>query len=715
LVAPKPFPLLNREISRLDYNSRVLARAEDPNVPLLERLRFLTYCSRNLDEFFMIRVGSTRDLIDARITERTADGLTPGEQLDAIRDRARQLLDKMYRCLVDDLLPALRQHGITVESFADLSADEKTTLRAWFQREVHPVLTPLAIDPSHPFPFVANQSLTLIAVVESARGAETVMLLKIPPTLPRFVPALPKTSRFVALGSIISANLDFFFPGFTVKQTFLFRVIRNSELAIEDDEVRDLRDSVEAELRRRDRKQVVCLEVEQNANDDLVQLLVEGTRTSADDVYRVRGLLKMRDLEEICGRVKRADLSYTEFNPRLPKRLASSEDIFSIIAKGDVLLHRPYESFTAVVELLHAAATDANVVAIKQALYQTDAHSPVLEKLALAAANGKQVTVIIELQARFEERKNIAWAQRLQDVGVQVVYGLVGLQTHAKMTVIVRAEGETLRHYVHASTGNYNAEIACSYTDLDLLTADETFGREASQLFNVVTGYSVRTLMEVFENPGDRPRWQNFVVAPFDYHRWLLEKIRAEADNARAGKAAGITAKLNSLVDPQVIQALYEASTAGVKIDLIVRSMCCLVPGVAGVSENIRVTSIVDRFLEHSRIIRFENAGNPQLFLSSGDWMPRNFQRRVEATFPLLDATTKETATQILQITLGDTASSWELGAGGSWTRRGGPEGIASQKAFIDIARAESLGVGSYEETLLQAAKFRRRAKKKRR
>ncbi len=705
-------PLLNREISRLDYNRRVLARASDPSVPLAERLRFLTYCSRNLDEFFMVRVGSTRDLIDAGITERTPDGLTPSEQMTAMQKQSRELLDELHRSLAE-LIPRLREAGIVIDSFPDLSPEEQEPLREWFRSEVMPMLTPLAIDPGHPFPFVANLSLNLVVTVESSRSGETMILLKIPPLLPRFV-SIGKGNRFVPIGSIVAANLHTLFPALKVSRAFLFRVIRNSELSIDDDEVQDLRASVETELRRRDRKQVVCVELDARADEASTRALVEGTRARYEDVYRVSGILKVGDLVEICDHVKDPALTYPEFSPRLPKRLASPEDIFSIIRAGDVLLHRPYESFTAVVELLHAAATDPNVLAIKAALYQTDEKSPIVEKLALAAANGKQVTVIVELQARFEEKKNIAWAQRLQDTGVQVVYGLMGVQTHAKLAVIVRNEGGTLRHYVHVSTGNYNAEAARSYTDLDLLTANDAFGLDASQLINVVTGYNTKSLLEVFENPGERPRWKYFVLAPFGYHRWLLDRIEAEAKNAAAGKPASITAKLNSLVEPQIIQALYNASTAGVKIDLIVRSMCCLVPGIPGVSENIRVISIVDRFLEHSRIIRFENGGKPELFLSSGDWMPRNFQRRIELTWPVLDRSVAEYLTQILLITLGDTAASWELRSDSTWQRRGDHTGIASQKAFIDIARSESFALGSYEQTLQQTQKFRRKAGKRR-
>ena len=691
----KPLPLLNRELSRLDYNGRVLEKARERDVPLIERLRFLTYCSRNLDEFFMVRVGATRDLIDAGISERSPDGLLPSEQMAAMRQRTRELLDTMYECLNGELLPELRKEGIIVESFRELSPDEQVPLTKFFNESVAPVLTPLAIDPGHPFPFVANLALNIAVTVESGRGEHTV-LFKIPPSLDRFIRVADH--RFVPIGSLIVAHLDHFFPALKVRDAVLFRAIRNSELSIDRDEVEDLRDSVEAELRRRERKQVVCLEIDHRANDDTVRLLTEGTRVRPEDVYRVPGFLKINDLSAVADAVDR--LTYPEFNPRLPARLASAADIFSIIRERDVLLHRPYDSFTAIIELLHASATDPAVVAIKQTVYQTDEDSPVIDKLVLAALNGKQVTVVIELQARFEEKRNIAMAARLQEAGAQVVYGLVGIQAHAKLCVVIRSEDDALRHYVHLSTGNYNVDTARAYTDLDLLTAHEDLGRDASQLINMLTGFSAASLAS------GKPQWKHFIVAPFDLHRALIAKIEREAKHAKDGKPARIAAKVNSLVDPPVIDALYRAADAGVKIDLIVRGICSLVPG-----GNIRVMSIVDRYLEHSRIVRFENGGNAEVYLSSGDWMPRNFTRRVEVMFPLLDPVVIERATQILEITLQDGASSWDLQPDGIWTRRRG--GVSSQQRFIEIARAEAVQLGDYDDSIEQAPRIRRRAKRK--
>ncbi|MGZ7032651.1 MAG: polyphosphate kinase 1, partial [Thermoanaerobaculia bacterium] len=472
-------PLLNREISRLDYNRRILAKAEDETVPVLERLRFLTYCSQNLDEFFMVRAGAARDRIDAGLSEMTADGLSPAQQMDVIRARARALLGEMYRCLNDRLIPALAREKIAIVGFRDVAEPDRERLSRHFTSKVSPLLTPLAIDPSHPFPFIANRALNIGVIVESERSGEHIVLVKVPPLLDRLI-GLSDGRSFVPIGSLIVAHLPQFFPNLRVRSAALFRVIRNSELSIDEEEIQDLREALEAELRRRDRKQVICLEIDERAEPALVEALMSGTRTGREDVYPAAGFLKLDDLAEICDRVRVPDLFYPPFNPRLPQRLASQSDIFTVIRDGDVLLHRPYDSFTAVVEVLHAAAIDPAVVAIKQTLYQTSEDSPIVDQLVTAALNGKQVTVVIELQTRFEERRNIALARRLQDAGAQVVYGVVGLETHAKVCLVVRSEDRRLRGYVHLSTGNYNPDTARAYTDLDLLTCNETIAADAT-------------------------------------------------------------------------------------------------------------------------------------------------------------------------------------------------------------------------------------------
>ncbi len=703
-------PLLNRELSRLDYNRRVLAKAEQDDVPLLERLRFLAYASQNLDEFFMVRAGTIRDRIDAGIDEPTVDGLTPQEQMEAIRERARTIVSDMYTMLNGRILPALHAEGVILEHFRDLGPGEQARMRELFATDIAPMLTPLAIDPGHPFPFVSN--LTLFVAARFASGAgEHFVLVKVPPTLPAFFRLSDR--RFLPIGSLILANIATLVPTQEFRGAVLFRLVRNTELSIDEEDVHDLRASVESELRRRERKQVVYLEIDARADESLLRLIMEGTRTAAADVYRVPGFLQPSDFLDFCDRVTERAMRYPAFNPRMPRRLATNDDIFTVIRGGDVLLHRPYDSFAAVIELLHAAAVDPGVLAIKQTLYQTDEHSPVVEKLVMAALNGKQVSVVIELQARFEESRNIGWANRLHDAGVQVVYGIVGLECHAKISLIVRQESDGLRRYVHLSTGNYNVDAARVYTDLDLLTCTPAVTEDAARLFNLVTGYSAQSLADVMQSRS-QPRWNHFVVAPIDYERWLLESIGREIRHARAGKPARIRAKVNSLVEPRVIARLYEASQAGVDVELVVRSICCLVPGLPGVSDRIRVVSVIDRFLEHSRIFEFANSGSAEVYLSSGDWMPRNFQRRIEATFPLLDDTARRRASSILDAGLRDDVSGWTLQSDGSWLRRTAAEGsISSQEAFIREARQDAVSVGSYEETILSADPIRQRMRKK--
>jgi len=705
-----PIPFFNRELSRLDYNRRVLAKAEDETVPLLERLRFLAYCSRNLDEFFMVRAGTVRDRIDAGIDAPTFDGLSPVEQMNAIRRRASAIVGEMYGLLRQRLLPALRTQGVIIEHFRDLADEEQTRMRAMFEQEIAPVLTPLAVDPGHPFPFVGNMILFIAARFSSGAGTQFV-LTRVPSSLPAFIRL--DENRFLPIGSLIIANLSVLVPAIQLEDAVLFRLVRNTELSIDEDDVEDLRISVEAELRRRERKQVVYLEIDARADEELLQLIVNGTRTRPDDVYRVDGFLQASDLLEVCEMISDPALHYAAFNPRLPRRLVTTDDIFTVVRNGDLLLHRPYDSFAAVIELLHAAAIDPQVSAIKQILYQTDEHSPVVEKLVMAAMNGKQVSVVIELQARFEEARNIAWATRLQDAGVQVVYGIVGLECHAKVCLIVRREGAAFQRYVHLSTGNYNADTAQAYTDLDLLTCDPALTRDAAHLLNVVMGFSARALSDVVQ-ANVQPQWSQFIVGPFDYQRWLFEMIDREMQHARAGRPARIRAKLNSLTEPHVIERLCAASEAGVEIDLLVRSICCLVPGVEGVSSRIRVFSIIDRYLEHSRIFEFANGGDSDVYLSSGDWMTRNFVRRIELTFPLRSPELKRRTSAILDAALADTVSSWKLNADGSWIRRiHEKDAIASQERFILESRQVSVSVGGYEESIDAADGLRRRARRR--
>jgi polyphosphate kinase len=719
-VAPaaKPsrnIPLFNREFSWLEFNRRVLAEAENPSVPLLERLKFLSIAAANLDEFFMVRVSGVRDLMIASIMERTADGLTPKQQLKGIRERAGRLLLDLYACLKKEVMPELKRHNFRIDAVDDLSKRERTLLRDHFRRNLAPILTPLAIDPGHPFPFLSNLTLNLAVKLGSSRGEQHIVFIKVPPQIPRFVPVPDADTRFVALEDLIAAHAGEFFPGLEVERVTPFRVIRNSDLSIREDEVEDLLKSVESELQRRDRKEVVWIEVGAGAEEELIDLLITQTRSAREDVFVCPGLLKVSDLMQIYTGVRKASLKDEPFNPRIPSQLASSEDIFSIVRTGDIMLHRPYDSFTAVVEFVQAAAEDPDVLAIKITLYRVDANSPILQALAQAAIRGKQVTAIVELQARFDEKRNIAWAKQLEEAGVQVVYGLVGIKTHCKICLIVRREPEGLRGYVHLSTGNYNATTGRLYTDLDLFTCEEAFADDAAQMMNLLTGFSISTVQQIFDGQVPELVWKRLIVAPMDYRRWVIDSIEREIRHQKEGKPAGITAKMNSLVDPAVIEALYRASQAGVKIDLIVRGICCLVPGVEGLSDRISVTAVIDRFLEHSRVFLFRNGGDTEAWLSSGDWMPRNFIRRFEVTYPILDPALKtRLQKQILQTHLEDNVKAWKLNSDGTYTLRtpSGNKAVRSQDKFIDFARKEAVRLAPYDEILTMAGSARRKAKK---
>jgi polyphosphate kinase len=674
-------PLFNRELSWLEFNRRVLAEAESADVPLLERAKFLGITATNLDEFLMVRVGGIRRLIENGIRERSMDGLTPKQQLKTIRERVKALQRDMYRVL-DALLPQLEGARIRIVRASSLTKKQQAAMAEELHARVAPILTPLAVDPGHPLPFLASGSLNL--AVRLASGVETyTAFIRIPKSLPRFVEVSPK--RFLPVEELIRLHATYFFPGLDVHEVVPFRVMRNADIALREDEVQDLLKSVETELRMRERKEVVWMEVAKSASDEMLALLQRELDVAREDVFLTPGLPKLGDLMELYGRVDGGALKNEPFNPRIPAELSTREDLFSIIRAGDVLLHRPYDSYAAVVELVQSAADDPDVVAIKQTLYRTEQGSVVVEALARAAEKGKQVAAIVELQARFDEERNIAWARRLEEAGVQVVYGLVGIKTHSKICLVIRREGGELRRYVHLSTGNYNAKTARLYTDIDLLTADAEIAEDAAQLMNLVTGYSAETAQEMFANHSRDWRWRKLIPAPMEYHAWTLRMIEREIRHAREKRPAQIIAKMNSLVEVAVIEALYRAADAGVKIDLIVRGICCLVP-----RENIRVVSIVDRFLEHSRIFLFRNGGATEVYAASGDWMPRNFFRRIEVTWPIAAPHLRDRIElQILGTCLADDAKAWRLQPDGSYRRR--KRGlIRSQQRFIEIARASS-------------------------
>ena len=672
-------PLFNRELSWLEFNRRVLAEAESADVPLVERAKFLAITAANLDEFLMVRVGGIRRLIDNGIRERSMDGLTPKQQLKAIRERVKALQRDMYRVLAT-LVPRLDRAGVRIVGAKSLTKKQQALVAEEFHARVAPILTPLAFDPGHPLPFLASGSLNL--AVTLASGVETyTAFLRIPKSLPRFVALAPK--RFLPVEELIRLHAASLFPGLEVREVVPFRVLRNADIALREDEVQDLLKSVESELRMRERKEVVWMEVAKSTSDEMLALLQRELDVAREDVFLTPALPKLGDLMEIHGRVDK--LKDDPFSPRIPAELATRDDIFATIRAGDVLLHRPYDSYAAVVEFVESAADDPDVIAIKQTLYRTEPGSVVVEALARAAEKGKQVAAIVELQARFDEERNIAWARHLEEAGVQVVYGLVGIKTHSKICLVIRREGGELRRYVHLSTGNYNAKTARLYTDVDLLTANPQIADDAAQLLNLITGYSAESAQEIFTNHTREWLWRKLVVAPMEYHAWTLRMIERETKHAKERKPAQIIAKMNSLVDPLVIEALYRAAGAGVKIDLIVRGICCLVP-----RENIRVTSIIDRFLEHSRIFLFRNGGATEVYAASGDWMPRNFFRRIEVTWPIVSPQLRDRIElQILGTSLADDAKSWRLQADGTYRRRKG-RGIRGQQRFIDLARVSS-------------------------
>ncbi|HVS30808.1 MAG TPA: polyphosphate kinase 1 [Thermoanaerobaculia bacterium] len=714
-VPAEPVRLFNREFSWIEFNRRVLAEALDPTVPLLERVKFLSIASGNLDEFLMVRVGAIRELLEAGVQDRSPDGLTPKQQLKGIRERVKAQLVEMYRCL-ETIVPELQKAGISIESFTELSKKEQAALTEHFEKYIAPILTPLAVDPGHPFPFLASRALTIAAALETDRGESHVALMKVPPLLSRFIQVPDGGARFVPVESLIEQHLSRFFPGLVIRRVIPFRVIRNVDSMLQEDEVQDLLKSVESELRRRERKEVVWIEVAAGADESMLSLLSTALRVTQDDVFFTTSLPKLSDLMELYRNVGKPSLKEPGFNPRIPPQLASSDDLFAIIRDGDVLLHRPYDSFTPIVEFVQTAAEDPEVLAIKQTLYRTDTGSAIIDALVKAAQRGKQVTAIVELQARFDESKNIAWARRLEEAGVQVVYGLVGIKTHSKICMVIRREGTELRRYVHLSTGNYNAVTARIYTDIDLFTVEPAFGDDASQFMNLLTGYSIATIQDIFDKQVPGWSWKQIVVAPMDYHEWALRMIDRETRAVKDGKPGHIIAKMNALVDPTVIEALYKASQAGVRIDLIVRGTCCLVPGVSGLSDNIKVTSIIDRFLEHSRILLFRSGGATEVYVASGDWMPRNFFRRIELCFPILSEKLRvRIEEQILKICLADNVKAWRLQPDGTYKKRSNNDPpLRSQEKFIETARAEAVRLGPYEETISKPAAFRKKAKRHR-
>jgi polyphosphate kinase len=681
----------NRELSWLAFNRRVLEQAQSDNHRLLERVKFLAIVSSNLDEFFEIRVAGIIQQVQSGVTEPSVDGLGPKESLRRIHSVVGSLVEEQYACWHQHLLPALAAEGILFKTAAELTAAELNWVRAYFHEQVFPVLTPLALDQSHPFPHLGNKTLNVIVSLDNPETTEherLAAILPVPRILPRLVPIDPEgpgqPQRFVFLSEIIKLCAGEFFPGYRVNGAHAFRVTRNSDLYIDEEEAENLLKKIEEELRNQRRGEAVRLEIEEGVDDSIFTTLCNHLDLSHEYVFRLNGplnLLRLMSLDEL----DRPDLKYPPFTPVNVSPLREPGQIFETLRAQDVLLHHPYDSFQPVVDLIEQAARDPLVFAIKQTLYRTSGDSPFVKALIDASRNGKQVTAMVELRARFDEANNIQWAKQLEEAGVHVVYGLMGHKTHCKCLLVVRREGKGLRRYAHFGTGNYNPKTARFYTDLSYFTAREELTTDAANLFNTLTGLSLK------------PVFEHLLVAPYRLHRRLQELIEREAENAAAGRPGRIIAKMNSLVDKATIDAIYAASQAGVKIDIIVRGVCCLVPGVKGLSENIRVRSIVGRYLEHARAFYFENAGGEPLVLAgSADWMPRNFFRRVEVVYPVLDPVLRRwIIDELFVVELQDNENARELQASGAYEpvrRTGATPAFSAQGYFIAraLARAEA-------------------------
>ena len=680
---PKNF--INRELSWLEFNRRVLEEAQDPTQPLIERVKFLTIVSSNLDEFFEIRVAGIKQQIESETSDISPDGLSPTETFDRIQKTVRQLVAAQYALWNNELLPELSKNGIYVREIADLPAKRAAWAHRYFQQEVFPMLTPLAVDASHPLPHLLNRSHNLLVRAKTQRRGEPMhAIVQVPRAVSRLI-ALPRGKgadepwEYIYLASLIKQHIGELFPGLILDGVHAFRVTRNSDLYIDDEEAENLLRTIEQELRRSSRGNAVRLEVEADCPKDFLELLLRFFNLSEADAYKLHGPLSMTHLAPLVANDAFAKLKDRPFQPARDPALPPHTDFFEVLRRQDVLLHHPYDSFDQIVEWIEEAANDPQVLAIKITLYRTSGDSPIVGALIDAANAGKQVTAIVELRARFDEASNIQWARRLEEAGAHVIYGVVGLKTHSKALLIVRRDADQLRRYVHLGTGNYHSRTARIYTDFSLLTSEPQLTEEVATVFNTLTGLA------------GYPGLKKLMVSPFDMHSRVIKLIERERDNALAGKPARIVAKLNALVDQEIIEKLYEASCADVTIDLVVRGICCLRPKIPGLSENIRVISIVGRFLEHSRIFHFENAGQPKVFLSSADWMPRNFYRRIELAFPVENATLRDQIIkEVLPSLLNDRVKARGLQSDGSY-RRLKPEGseprAQAQWHFREVSR----------------------------
>lgn len=672
----RPENYVNRELSWLDFDYRILEEARDKSLPLFERLKFLSITASNLDEFFMVRVASLKDMVHAGYSKPDIANMKPAEQLEAIGEKTHHLVEMQYSTYNRSLVPALKQKGLRIVArHEDLTEAEGAYVDEYFKENVFPVLTPMAVDSSRPFPLVHNKSLNIAALLKKKEGDEELdfAVVRVPSVLSRIVELPGDGERAVILlEEVIERNIQSLFLNYDIITAHPFRIMRNADLTIDEEEAEDLLKEIQKQLKKRQWGEAIRLEIEENADKRVLKRLKKELDIHSGDIYEIAGPLDLTFLMKMYGLAGFAHLKAPGYVPQPNPAFLNEDDIFANIRKGDILLHHPYESFDPVVNFVKAAARDPEVLAIKQTLYRVSGHSPIIAALAEAADNGKQVSVLVELKARFDEENNINWAKMLEKAGCHVIYGLVGLKTHSKITLVVRREEDGIRRYVHLGTGNYNDSTAKLYTDCGLLTCHPQIGEDATAVFNMLSGYS------------EPLNWNQLAVAPIWLRRRFMRMIQRETNHAREGRPARIIAKVNSLCDRDIIGALYEASCAGVSIDLIVRGICCLKAGIPGLSENISVRSIVGNFLEHSRIFYFENDGSPEIYMGSADWMPRNLDRRVEIMFPILDERLREKAMHILQVQLDDNLKAHVLQPDGTYQKidRRGKMPVGAQDTF---------------------------------
>lgn len=684
----KPEYYENRELSWLKFDGRVLNEARDKSIPLLERLKFVSITSSNLDEFFMVRVASLKDMVHANYKKRDIAGMTATEQLTAINERTRELVELQYNTYNRSLVPLMENNHIRViDAFEDLTEEQAAFVDRYFENSVYPVLTPMAVDASRPFPLIRNKTLNIAALLKkkkekSEKEEIEFATVQVPSVLPRIVRIPSENSEdkiFILLEQIIEKNIDKLFLNYEVICAYPYRIMRNADLPIDEDEAADLLKEIQKQLKKRQWGEVIRLEVENGIDNRLLQFLKAELKVAEQDIFKINGPIDLTFLMKMYGLEGCDDLRYEPYVPQRVPEITPGENIFDEIKKGDILLHHPYQTFDPVVDFIRQASVDPDVLAIKQTLYRVSGNSPIIASLAQAAENGKQVSVLVELKARFDEENNIVWAKKLEQAGCHVIYGLVGLKTHSKIALVVRREEEGIRRYVHLGTGNYNDSTAKLYTDCGIFTCNEAIGEDATAVFNMLSGYS------------EPLSWNELALAPLWLRGKFTKLIRREMKFAKEGKPAKIVAKMNSLCDPGIIAALYEASAAGVRIQLIVRGICCLKVGIPGISENIEVRSIVGNFLEHSRIFYFYNNGAEELYMGSADWMPRNLDRRVEILFPVLDEKLQKKVKHILDVELADNVKAHVLQADGNYEKidRRGKVLVNSQMAFCEEAVEE--------------------------